>query len=422
MEENRLRISSLLNLDVLASIAITIGMLFDFGSSISEHFVGSDVIGVSRYAYFMLALALFSALVLFVYTATRRARAFIWLAVLYVIFACISTALCGLYTADKLPYKFVTLFYWVAVMILSYHSVLSLNSLKLHVAMVVLALPILAYIFLTMRYSGAAYSGELLLNPVYYVSYLMPIVLLLRSKVLKVSGLLMIFVLIVLSYKRMAILAFAMSLLVYFYCLSRSGPKANIWRNATMFLGAFIFIAMLAFAFRYLAGEFGLDWGARMSSAAETGGSGRLDLWRQILDALAANPSAWLLGNGYEATKLVLSTGAHNDFIEIFYDFGLIGLAVYLIFIVKIIRTFFEMKKVKYRHFGAFAVSLVWFVFGSMLSMLVVYPYWFLGIALFWGITIADFENAKNAGAFEQMDEWSESDISQNGTAELPYA
>ena len=53
------------------------------------------------------------------------------------------------------------------------------------------------------------------------------------------------------------------------------------------------------------------------------------------------------------------------------------------------------MKRCKYRHLDAFAVSLVTFFWGTMFSMLVILPYWFLSLAFFWGWVIADFHNAK---------------------------
>ena len=155
-----------------------------------------------------------------------------------------------------------------------------------------------------------------------------------------------------------------------------------------------MFVGILAYTFRYLIGTFGLDWAGRMGGLVETGGSGRIDIWRRALSAIKSQPGYLLLGHGYGALASDIRW-AHNDVVEIFYDFGLMGLALYLVFIGKLIRIFFEMKKFGYRHFGAFAVSMVWWFWGAMTDVFVNYPYWFLGIALFWGITIADFENAK---------------------------
>ena len=403
--ENKPIMASILNIEVLVSFAMVIGVLIDFKNRISGHLAVSEDVGISRYAYFMVAITFMSILILFINGIQNKGASFIWLAVFYVVVAFISTVLSGLYPVQRLPFRFVELFYWVAVMLLSYYSVLSLNTTKFHVAIVVLMLPVLSYSFFIMRGIEMATSDKLLLNPVFYISFLMPIVLLLRSKILKVGGLLLIFVVVVLSYKRMVILAYSMSILVYFYYLSFSGSNVKSWRIVTVFLGAIMFIGILAYSFRYLAGAFGLDWTGRMSDLFENGGGGRLGIWGSIPSALAEQDFLyWLYGHGYRALATDIRY-AHNDAIEILYDFGLMGLVLYLMFVGKIIRTFFEMKRFKYRHFGAFAVSLVWAAGGGMTDVFINYPYHFLGIALFWGITIADFENAKKQEYLTEMDD-----------------
>ena len=403
--ENKTKLAAILNLDVLVSFVMLIGMLIYFRSSILEHIVGSGAIGIESNAYFMAAMTVISLLILFICSIRNENKLFIWLAVLFVLSAFASTALSGIYPTDRLPFKFISIFYWVAVMLISYYAVLHLNTAKFHVAIVVLAIPFLSYSFYSMRSSASMYSGFLLLNPVYFISYLMPVVLLLRSKVLKVGILLLIFVVVILSYKRLAILAYSTSILVYFYYLSRSGSNAKFWKIITVFLGSVMFIAVMAFSFRYMGAAFGLDWSGRMSDMVSGGGSGRFDIWKGTIAALASQPSYWLFGHGYLATENTAFGWAHNDFIEILYDFGLLGLALYLMFIGKIIKTFIEMKKLRYMHLDAFAVSLVWFAWGTMFSMLVIKPFWFLSLAFFWGMTIADFENTKRQAYISEIED-----------------
>lgn len=166
-----------------------------------------------------------------------------------------------------------------------------------------------------------------------------------------------------------------------------------------------MFIAVLAFSFQHLAGAFGLDWTARMGYLAESGGSGRLIIWSNVFAALAAQDFPyWFLGHGYGALAIDVRW-AHNDFLEILYDFGLIALAIYVMFVARIVSIFLEMKRLRYRHFAAFAASLVWAVAGAMNDVLINYPYWFLAIAMFWGITIADFENAKRQEYFSESED-----------------
>ncbi len=115
---------------------------------------------------------------------------------------------------QELPFRFIRLSYWVWILIISYYSVLHLNTFKFHVAIVYIFLPILFFLFFIMMQTsrGIGSASLLALNPIFYISFLMPAILLVRSKILKISGILLIFVAILISYKRSAILAFAVSI------------------------------------------------------------------------------------------------------------------------------------------------------------------------------------------------------------------
>lgn len=405
--DNKLNLNVLLNFDVLASLAMLVGVLVDFNNNISGHFAGFDLsAGRPRYAYFMLAITCSAILILFInISRDNNGGSFIWLPACYVLSAFISTVLSGRFPLANIPFRFIELFYWVAVMALSYYAVLTLNTPKFHVALVVLAVPVLAYKFYVVRGAESATSDMLLLNPVFYISFLTPVVLLLSSKVLKTGLLLLIFVVIILSYKRMAILAYGTSILVYFYCLSKT--RSNAARSGTIIiiLGAVMFAGILVFSFKFLSGAFGLDWSARMSDIVEGGGGGRIGIWWSVFSAWLSQPVYWLIGHGRGALSSSSLGFAHNDILEILYDFGLMGLAFYFLFAVKMIRIFFEMKQFGYRHFGAFAASLVWSFWGGMTDVFINYPYHFLGITLFWGIAVADFEIAKSQAEMLEAEE-----------------
>jgi hypothetical protein len=161
-------------------------------------------------------------------------------------------------------------------------------------------------------------------------------------------------------------------------------------------IGGVFLIVLLALSFSFISSAIGLDWGGRMEGTVEGGGSGRVGRYLGYLSLMSSQSAQnWLVGYGYNATHYTQYDWAHNDIIEVLFDFGLVGLTFYLLFVSQLIRIFFEMKKYKYRHLDAFAVSLVIFFWGTMFSMLITLPYWFLNIAFFWGWVIADFHNAK---------------------------
>jgi len=50
-----------------------------------------------------------------------------------------------------------------------------------------------------------------------------------------------------------------------------------------------------------------------------------------------------------------------------------------------------EMKKAKHEYLVAYGASLIIFFFNSMVGQVIVVPYWFLEIAVFWGLVFGDY-------------------------------
>ncbi len=392
--ENKTCISSLFSFEVLLSFALFIAIIFNFRYKIYVYVDGFTDVGVGKYSYFMAMVVVISFIDLVVNSMMRNTGRFLWLAIVFASFACLTTAISGLYVINKLPFRFVIIFYWVSVMILSYYSVLKLKTVKYHNAIMVFMVIFIAYVYyaLSFRVTNTTYTA---LNPVYFVAYFMPIVLFLRIKLVKIGLLLVIFICVVLSYKRMAIMAYVSSMAVYFYCLYKLNSGNKLWKNLVVFFGALVFISILFFAYKHLSMVFEIDWSSRLSSLTQDAGSGRLYIYQRVIDAFLSEPSCWLIGHGREAVFITMGEYAHNDLLEILFDYGLFGLFFYIAFIVSLIKILIEMKKYQYPHLGAYAVSLVWFAWGSMFSILLSQTDWFLCLTMFWGMTIADFQNYK---------------------------
>lgn len=398
--------ASLFSLHVLISLIVLIVTQMAFKEA-AANLWGVEDVSFGPYKFFMLSICCFSFLILlfFGYTFTKD-NLFLWYAVFFVFTAMLSTIIAGLYSMVTLPFKFISLSYWVWILIISYYSVLHLNTFKYHIAIVFIFLPIVFFLFFAMMETsrGVGSSTMMALNPVFYISFLLPAVLLVRSKTLKIGGVLLIFAAILISYKRSAIVSFVTAIPVYFYARSVINTDAKLKKLMQYAIGGLFLLALLAFSFSFLSGAIGLDWGGRMENLIAGGGAGRVERYLGYLSLMSSQSAqSWIVGHGYYATHFTSLDWPHNDIIEVAFDFGLGGLTFYLLFIGQLARIFFEMKKYKYRHFDAFAVSLVIFFWGTMLSMLIILPYWFLNLAFFWGWVIADFHNAKAYGDPEKI-------------------
>jgi O-antigen ligase len=103
------------------------------------------------------------------------------------------------------------------------------------------------------------------------------------------------------------------------------------------------------------------------------------------------------LGLGYNAVALSSSafSSAHNDFLEIIYDYGFIGLILYILFIIKIVKYNIILYKDSSIYAEGFSVSIILFLVISMFSHLILYQTYFFYLLIYWGIHIGKIDLAK---------------------------
>lgn len=103
----------------------------------------------------------------------------------------------------------------------------------------------------------------------------------------------------------------------------------------------FIVLTGIVFATMKIYNEMQKDFqivANRFSQMQDDGGSGRDKIYKKLLDEFELSGVVNLsFGHGFSAVEEVLGLPAHNDFLEILYDFGLIPFMVYLLFILKIL-------------------------------------------------------------------------------------
>lgn len=77
---------------------------------------------------------------------------------------------------------------------------------------------------------------------------------------------------------------------------------------------------------------------ARFEEPNTVTGGGRVTIWAAVVDSLTqASPRALLAGHGFEASQRVVErhfaslTSTHNAYLQVLYDFGVLGLAAFLV-------------------------------------------------------------------------------------------
>lgn len=240
----------------------------------------------------------------------------------------------------------------------------------------------------------SAGRGIPLISTAYYTLFLLPFALMLKNRVAKWGLTLLSFAAVLLSTKRTGFIAFVAAILVYFIVEFRQSPKTN-GKKLKIALGAIIG-AVLGYAFfQYYTRSHDLGMIDRLLSVQEDGGSGRTEIWRQTAQMiLDSDPLSLIFGHGFNTVygDSPLALSAHNDILEVIYDYGIFGVVLYLSFCVKVFAYYKKVKREKPELAKAYAVSLVLFVCMSLFAHLVIYTTHFMFLCVFWGLVIGELD------------------------------
>lgn len=117
-------------------------------------------------------------------------------------------------------------------------------------------------------------------------------------------------------------------------------------------------------------------------------GRGRLAIYT-VTESMIMSSSVdeLILGHGHMAVKRdsILDISAHNDFLEVIYDYGLLILVLYLVLWWYVFNRFIRLFRSNSPLFFPYAVSISIFIVMSMVSHLILYTSYFNFIVVFWG-------------------------------------
>ncbi len=211
-------------------------------------------------------------------------------------------------------------------------------------------------------------SSSIVNNLGYSFTGLMPFVFLINKKKI-VSGLLMavLLIFIIQSSKRGAIIAGSIVLLMYFYYQLMIIGKYE--RISGYIIVPLIIVGLAIFVYREsVSNELLMN---RMSSMIEGNTSGRDVIYRTLLNHWfnKDNILNLLFGFGF-AASLDITGGsyAHNDWLELLSNFGIIGVLVYTILFVSALSLFFNKLWSKEKRILILTIVIIW-LFVSMVSM-----------------------------------------------------
>lgn len=228
----------------------------------------------------------------------------------------------------------------------------------------------------------------------YYTLFLLPTILLTPNKWIKYIALVITGAVIISSFKRGGLIALVMGFVAYLFV------KDVLLQKKFTTLILFIMVIIILFAVLiYIDNAMGNIISQRILNIREDGGSGRTDVWSTTWNMICHSREECLLfGHGYNAVlkDSILELSAHNDFLEVLYNYGIIYFIPYVFLHIRLIQQIFTAIKSNDYRASTMAFTYVIFIMLSMISHIIVYP-WAPLIALSWGLMTAPNPNQEVA-------------------------
>ena len=215
----------------------------------------------------------------------------------------------------------------------------------------------------------------------YFPLFVLPILLLPSSRIVKYASVAITAVIIISSVKRGGLIAMGASIVVYIFVkqivseISKT-KKFIIIGAAVILMGGAI----------YYLGEVMEENNVieRIMSIKDDGGIDRDILWKDTYANIQNRDLGFrIVGNGYRSAQIesTFQLPAHNDALEICYDFGIIGLVLYSIAFLSLCIYAIKLIKRKSKYAPHLAMILSYYFIFSMISIVILY-FW-LALLLF---------------------------------------
>lgn len=239
---------------------------------------------------------------------------------------------------------------------------------------------------------------------VYYILGMLPYILTITDRKRWLLPIMITTVSIFISQKRAGFIALVGLIIILYFVGSLRGNniKSAIWKNIVL---VFLIIAGY-YLMIYMDEKFNLRLFTRLEGLETDGGSGRDVRWLYILEAIIrSTPLQLFLGHGFDATKrLFFGSHAHNDFLEVLYNYGIVVLIPYIAYYVILLFSTAKMAKDKYPYHAEFAGSIFVSLCIAMFSYYVIDATYIICGCFTQGILLADWRKNKDILQIKQQE------------------
>lgn len=241
-------------------------------------------------------------------------------------------------------------------------------------------------------------------NYIYFPLLTLPWILLISNNKIRNGLCAILTIAVAFSAKRTAIIALGTSLIVYFYYEYVKNESMTFFMRCAVPLAL---CAVIAFSFVGLDNSVHGYLTNRFKDIRTDQGSGRLYIYQNVIELqMQSSLVHWTLGHGHDtvigankAPGWRANVSAHNDFLEVLYDYGIIGFVLYILIHFLVLRRLRYLFTTKSPYLTSYFTSYVIFLLMSLLSHLILYATYFIYLAAYWGAIEALCENGFGCGA-----------------------
>lgn len=229
-------------------------------------------------------------------------------------------------------------------------------------------------------------------NVFYFVIMPLPLLFLYNKKLFQYVFIAISMFFSVLSLKRSAIIACSLIFLfVFIYDLFFLKAKFKLIKISILLL----FIVGV-FSYLLTTSEF-LIILKRFENVNNDGGSGRLEIYSFVIKEIKEfNVFEFFFGKGYSAYKYIYGrqSSTHNDWLEVMFSYGLIGLLSFVFFLCFLIKRFIFLLKKRSELCLAYGISILILIVYSLFGSVFYYQIYSIPLFVFWGL--GEFIYVKN--------------------------
>lgn len=230
-------------------------------------------------------------------------------------------------------------------------------------------------------------AGRFVSNLVFWPLCPFVFVPLVRRPILRYVLFVPMMVLVVILAKRSAMIILLLELIVFSYTQLKTTDKKNRKRNFILYI--IIGVGALGVISTNLS-QFTNSSFSRFETMQEDRGSGRVDVYNSAMSNIENFSIIDLFfGRGFSSINEIGNTNAHNDALQIFYEYGFVGLLLYLALFVILFRRLKKVRKFAEDYYVGYIFCIITIVVLGMFSNLITFNSYFAFICSYLGMAEA---------------------------------